>query len=197
MIIKINSTGFNLYPHSIVKEKNPPDHPVFLPSFPFPPPIPICIPVLQVRELKIHWKDQTLGVMGLNTSEVPSPSLHTTLPDPSTKISLNPRETSLRGPPASASSLALPSQRDVREFRLSTPQTPSAGKILNKSTQPSHNFCPLKHNKNTFVEKGSKNPTSSLLFLVWGPARCSGIADWICCSPQAMRSLSGICDSCS
>lgn len=86
-------------------------------------------------------------------SEVRSPSLHTTfLLDASTKIPLNPYETSVRGCPASASSLALPwqrPQRDVREFRLSAPQTPSTGKSLNKSTQPSRNFCPLKHNKNT------------------------------------------------
>lgn len=114
MVIKINSPGFNLYPHSIVKEKFS-NTTLFSSLFSlFPPPIPICISVLQVRELKIHWKDQTLGSLGLNMSVVPSPSLHTTFPlDASTKIPLNPHETSGRGSPASVSSLALPWQRET------------------------------------------------------------------------------------
>lgn len=41
--------------------------------------------------------------------------------------------------------------------------------------------------------KGSKNPTRSLSFLVWGPARCSMIVYMIWCSSQAIRSFSEIC----
>lgn len=41
--------------------------------------------------------------------------------------------------------------------------------------------------------KGSKNPTHSLLFLVWGPTRCSMIVYMIWCSSQAIRSFSEIC----